>query len=49
MMIALQQFQKILQTDRVALSTNLLLKLDVSFLLVTGELLQKTVDVISIS
>ena len=37
----------VLQPDQIVLSTNLLFKLDVSLPLVTGELLQNTVDVIS--
>ena len=39
----------IFQPDQVVLSTNLLFKLDVSLPLVTGELLQNTVDVISVA
>ena len=38
-----------LQPDQVVLSTNLFFKLDVSFPLVTGELLQNTVDVTSVA
>ena len=39
----------ILQPDQVVLSTKLLFKLDVSLPLVTGELLQKTVDVTNVT
>ena len=39
----------ILQLDQVVLATNLLFKLDVSLPLVTGELLQKTIDVTSVT
>ena len=38
-----------LQPDQVVLSTNLFFKLDVSLPLVTGELLQNTVDVTSVT
>ena len=37
----------LIQSDQLVLSTNLLLQLDVSLHLVTGELFQKTVDVTS--
>ena len=39
----------ILQPDQFILSTNSLFKLDISVLLVPGELLQNTVDVISVT
>ena len=39
----------ILQPDQFVLSTNLFLKISVSLPLVTGELLQNTVDVSSVT
>ena len=39
----------ILQPDQFVLSTNLFFKINVSLPLVTGELLQKTVDVTSVT
>ena len=39
----------IFQTDHFVLSTNLFFKINVSLPLVTGELLQKTVDVTSVT
>ena len=39
----------ILQPDQFVLSTNLFFKINVSLLLVTGELLQNTVDVTSVT
>ena len=39
----------VLQPDQFVLSTNLFFKINVSLPLVTGELLQKTVDVSSVT